>query len=73
MGKVLDINMVMPDSLEGFVEGQVGFGKDTDGNGTVNALYGSRHTDLYANASYRYRGGDNEYLTRIGLMTETSC
>ncbi len=63
MGKVLDINMVMPDSLEGFVEGQVGFGKDTDGNGTVNALYGSRHTDLYANASYRYRGGDNEYLT----------
>ena len=63
MGKVLDINMVMPDSLEGFVEGQVSFGKDTEGNGTVNALYGSRHTDLYANASYRYRGGDNEYLT----------
>ena len=63
MGKVLDINMVMPESLEGFVEGQVSFGKDTEGNGTVNALYGSRHTDLYANASYRYRGGDNEYLT----------
>lgn len=63
MAKVLDINMIMPDSLKGFAEGQGGFGKETEGNGTVNALYGSQHTDLYANAAYRYQGGHKEYLT----------
>ena len=63
MGRVLDINMIMPNSWKGFVEGQGGFGKTAEGNGTVNALYGSQHTDLYANASYRYQGGNKEYLT----------
>ena len=63
MSKVLDINMLMPDSWKGFVEGQGDFGKKAEGNGTVNALYGSQHTDLYANASYRYQGGNKEYLT----------
>ena len=62
-GKVLDINMKMPDALKGFVEGQGNFGKDVEGIGSVNALYGSRHTDLYANASYRHNDGNMEYLT----------
>ena len=63
MGRVLDINMKMPDTLKGFVEGQGDFGKDVAGIGSVNALYGSQHTDLYANASYRYQEGNEEYLT----------
>ena len=62
-GRVLDINMKMPERLKGFVEGQGDFGKDIEGIGAVNALYGSQHTDLYANASYRYRNGNEEYLT----------
>ena len=32
LGNVLDINMLMPDSVKGFVEGQGGFGKDIEGN-----------------------------------------
>ena len=63
MGRVLDINMKMPDTLKGFVEGQGDFGKNVEGIGSVNALYGSQHTDLYANASYRYQDGNKEYLT----------
>jgi len=63
MGRVLDINMKIPDTLKGFVEAQGDFGKDVAGIGTVNALYGSKHTDLYANASYRHRNGNEEYLT----------
>ena len=63
MGRVLDIYMKMPDTLKGFVEGQGNFGKDVAGIGTVNALYGSQHTDLYANASYRHQDGNEEYLT----------
>ena len=63
LGNVLDINMLMPDSVKGFVEGQGGFGKDIEGNGTVNVLYGSQRTDLYANAAYRYQEGNKEYLT----------
>ena len=63
MGRVLDINMKMPDTLKGFVEGQGNFGKDVAGIGTVNALYGSQHIDLYANASYRHQNGNEEYLT----------
>ena len=63
MGRVLDTNMKMPDTLKGFVEGQGNFGKDVAGIGTVNALYGSQHTDLYANASYRHQNGNEEYLT----------
>ena len=63
LGNVLDINMLMPDSVKGFVEGQGGFGKDFEGNGTVNVLYGSQRTDLYANAAYRYQEGNKEYLT----------
>lgn len=62
-GHVLDINMAMPDTLKGFVEGQGGFGKQLEGNGTVNVLYGSRRTDLYANAAYRYQQGHKEYVT----------
>ena len=63
LGNVLDINMLMPDSVKGFVEGQGGFGKDIEGSGTVNALYGSQHTDIYANAAYRYQEGNKEYMT----------
>ena len=63
MGRVLDINMTMPERWSGFVEGQGDFGKDVAGIGTVNALYGGKHTDLYANASYRHQDGDREYLT----------
>ena len=62
-GKVLDINMKMPEALNGFVEGQGDFGKDVEGIGTANVLYGSKSTDLYANASYRHRDGNEEYLT----------
>ena len=60
MGRVLDINMKMPERLNGFVEGQGDFGKDVAGIGAVNALYGSLHTDLYANASYRHQDGNEE-------------
>lgn len=63
MGRVLDINMKMPDRWKGFVEGQGDFGKDVAGIGSVNALYGSKHTDLYANASYRRQDGNEEHLT----------
>lgn len=63
MGSVLDINMLMPGGVKGFVEGQGGFGKEIEGSGTVNVLYGGPKTDLYANASYRYRNGHNEYLS----------
>ena len=63
MGRVLDINMKMPDTLKGFVEGQGDFGKDVAGIGSVNALYGSQHTDLYANTSYRHQDGNEEYVT----------
>lgn len=63
MGRVLDINMTMPERWSGFVEGQGDFGKNAAGIGTVNALYGGKNTDLYANASYRHQDGDREYLT----------
>ena len=63
MGRVLDINMKMPEALNGFVEGQGDFGKDVAGIGSVNALYGSKHTDLYANTSFRHQNGNEEYLT----------
>ena len=63
MGRVLDINMKMPEGVKGFVEGQGDFGKDVTGIGTMNALYGSKDTDLYANASYRHHDGNEEYLT----------
>jgi len=63
MGRVLDINMKMPEKLKGFVEGQGDFGKNAAGNITVNALYGSKGTDLYANTSYRYQEGNEEFLT----------
>jgi len=63
MGRVLDINMKMPDTLKGFVEGQGDFGKNVAGIGSVNALYGSKYTELYANTSYRHQDGNEEYLT----------
>jgi hypothetical protein len=64
MGHVLDLTMAMPaDTVKGFVEGQGGFGKKQEGNGTVNVLYGSKQTDVYANASYRYQKGHKEYVT----------
>ena len=62
-GKVLDINMKMPDKLKGFVEGQAGLGKDVEGIGVANALYGSKRTDVYANVSYRHHRGNEEFLT----------
>lgn len=49
LGRVLDINMKMPEGVNGFVEGQGDFGKNVQGIGAVNALYGSKSTDLYAN------------------------
>ena len=58
MGRVLDINMKMPDALNGFVEGQGDLGKNVAGIGSVNTLYGSKSTDLYANASYRHQDGN---------------
>ena len=63
MGRVLDINTKMPERLKGFVEGQGDFGKEVAGIGSVNVLYGSQDTDLYANASYRHQDGNKEYLT----------
>jgi hypothetical protein len=63
MGRVLDINMKMPERLKGFVEGQGYLGKNVAGIASVNALYGSKHTDLYANTSYRHQDGNEEYLT----------
>lgn len=63
MGRVLDVNMKMPSAWKGFVEGQGDFGKEVAGLGTMNALYGSARTDLYANASYRHQDGNEEYLT----------
>lgn len=63
MGRVLDINMKMPEALDGFVEGQGGLGREMAGIASANVLYGSQRTDLYANASYRYQGGNKEYLT----------
>jgi len=63
MGRVLDIQMAMPDTVKGFVEGQGGLGALMEANGTVNVLYGSKRTDLYANASYRYHKGHKEYVT----------
>ena len=63
MGRVLDINMKMSEALKGFVEGQCDFGKTVQGIASVNALYGSQNTDLYANASYRHNTGNEEYLT----------
>ena len=63
MGRVLDINMKMPEALKGIVEGQGGFGKEVAGIGSVNVLYGSQGADLYANVSYRHQDGNKEYLT----------
>jgi len=63
MGRVIDLTMLMPDTVKGFVEAEGGFGKLLEGNGTVNVLYGSRRTDLYANATYRYQQGHKEYLS----------
>ena len=60
---VLDISMQMPDTVKGIAEGQGGFGEKVEANATVNVLYGSRKTDLYANATYRYMEGHMEYLT----------
>ena len=61
--RVLDIEMKMPETVKGFVEGQGDFGKNMQGIGSVNALYGSTSTDLYANASYRHNDGNEEHLT----------
>ena len=63
MGRVLDINMKMSEALKGFVEGQGDFGKTVQGIASVNVLYGSQNTDLYANASYRHNTGNEEYMT----------
>ena len=63
MGRVLDINMMMPERLKGFAEGQASMGRDAQGIGAVNVLYGSAATDLYANTSYRHHDGNETYLT----------
>jgi hypothetical protein len=60
MNKVLDIYMKMSDAWQGFVEGQGAAGKRFEGIVTANALYGSKHTDLYANMSYRHRDVDEQ-------------
>ncbi len=63
MNRVLDIYLKMPEAWQGFVEGQGAAGKRFEGIATANALYGSKHTDLYANLSYRHRDVDEQYLT----------
>lgn len=63
MNKVLDIYMKMPDAWQGFVEGQGAAGKKFEGIASANALYGSKHTDLYANISYRHQDVNEEYLS----------
>ena len=45
--------MQMPERLKGFVEGQGNLGKDVEGIGAANVLYGSQTTDLYAQIIYR--------------------
>lgn len=60
---VLDINMKMPDGAKGFVEGQGDFGYKAEGYATANMLYGSKGTDLYANATYSYQEGKKDYVT----------
>ena len=62
-GNVLDINMKMPSGVKGFVEGRGDFGKNVEGVGTINTLYGSKSTDLYANASYLHQDDNKDYLT----------
>lgn len=63
MNKVLDIYLKMPDAWQGFVEGQGAAGKKFEGIATANALYGSKHTDLFANISYRHQDVNEEYLS----------
>lgn len=63
MNRVLDIYLKMPEAWQGFVEGQGAAGKRFEGIATANALYGSKHTDLYTNLSYRHRDVDEQYLT----------
>ncbi len=53
MGRVMDINMQMPERLKGFVEGQGNLGKEVEGIGAANVLYGSQTTDLDAQIIYR--------------------
>ena len=67
MGKVLDINMVMPDSLEGFVEGQVSFGKDTEGNGTY---FTQQYLGSSSGASRKVMGRARYFHTFNDLGTE---
>lgn len=62
-GRVLDINMKMPDGIQGFVEAQGDLGKNAEGIAAANVLYGSKSTDIYANTSYRHHDGNEEYLT----------
>ncbi len=63
MNRVLDIYMKMPDAWQGFVEGQGAAAKKFEGIASANALYGSKHTDLYANISYRHHDVKEEYLS----------
>ena len=63
MNRVLDIYMKMPDAWQGFVEGQGAAAKKFEGIASANALYGSKHTDLYANMSYRHHDVKEEYLS----------
>ena len=63
MNRVLDIYMKMPDAWQGFLEGQGAAAKKFEGIASANALYGSKHTDLYANMSYRHRDVNEEYLS----------
>lgn len=63
LSKVLDINLMMSERVSALVEAQGNFGKNVSGMGTVNMMYGSRQTDLYANTSYRHQEGVQTYLT----------
>lgn len=66
-GRVLDINMRKYDEgTHGFAQGEflgVHDTKQYGGSALVNALIGSKKTDLYANESYRYDEGHKEFLT----------
>lgn len=63
MGRVLDINMAVKDTMKGSLEGQADMGRNLEGIGNVNVLYGNGQTDIYANASYRYQDRHKEFLT----------
>lgn len=48
MGRVLDINMAVKDTMKGSLEGQADMGRNLESIGNANVLYGNGQTDIYA-------------------------